>query len=201
MFAIIACIDANRGLGYRGELLFHLKSDLKFFKDTTLGHPVIMGRKTWASLPRKLPGRQNIVVSGHPGSIPPIHPKTTPRALKMPGNGLKTPISTEKAGQTSILQSRANPSTPVVPDQIITNFAEFLKKHENDPDLYYIIGGASIYEQALPYTSTLYLTEVAATRPADTFFPEFNPQDYTKTLIEKGSENGLDYTINKYDIV
>lgn len=63
MFSIIAAIGKNRELGKDGKLLFRLPEDLKFFKETTMGHKVLMGRKTWESLPKKLPGRENIVIS------------------------------------------------------------------------------------------------------------------------------------------
>lgn len=63
MFSLIACIGKNRELGKGGELIFHIKDDMKFFRDATKGHKVVMGRKTWESLPAKLPGRENIVVS------------------------------------------------------------------------------------------------------------------------------------------
>ena len=63
MFSLIACVGKNRELGKKGDLVFHLKEDMKFFKETTMGHKVVMGRKTWESLPAKLPGRENIVVS------------------------------------------------------------------------------------------------------------------------------------------
>ena len=63
MFSIIACIGKNRELGRQGKLIFHLKDDLNFFKDTTTDHPVVMGRKTWESLPSKLKNRKNIVIS------------------------------------------------------------------------------------------------------------------------------------------
>ncbi len=66
MFSLIAAIGKNRELGARGKLLFHIKDDLRFFKTTTMGHKIVMGRKTWDSLPGKLPGRENIVVSRHP---------------------------------------------------------------------------------------------------------------------------------------
>ena len=64
MFSIIAAIGKNRELGKNGKLVFHLKEDMAFFRETTTGHKVIMGRKTWESLPGKLPGRVNIVVTG-----------------------------------------------------------------------------------------------------------------------------------------
>lgn len=65
MISLIAAIGKNRELGKDGELIFRLPEDMKYFKKTTMGHPVLMGRKTWESLPRKLPGRKNIVVSRH----------------------------------------------------------------------------------------------------------------------------------------
>ena len=63
MFSIIAAIGENNELGKDGGLVFHIKEDMKFFKEKTLGHKVVMGSKTWESLPHKLPGRENIVVS------------------------------------------------------------------------------------------------------------------------------------------
>lgn len=65
MFSLIAAIGKNRELGRRGELLFRIPEDMKFFKDMTLRHKIVMGRKTWESLPGKLQGRENIVVSHH----------------------------------------------------------------------------------------------------------------------------------------
>ena len=68
MFSLVACIEKNRELGKEGKLIFHTKEDMKFFKETTMGHKIVMGRKTWESLPGKLSGRTNIVVSRHPVS-------------------------------------------------------------------------------------------------------------------------------------
>jgi dihydrofolate reductase len=60
---LVAAVAANGVIGARGKLPWHLPEDLKHFKALTLGHPVIMGRKTWESLGRPLPGRENIVVT------------------------------------------------------------------------------------------------------------------------------------------
>jgi len=60
---IVAAVGRNRGIGFQNRLPWHLPDDLKRFKALTLGSPVIMGRNTWLSLGRPLPGRQNIVVS------------------------------------------------------------------------------------------------------------------------------------------
>ena len=66
MLSLIAAIARNRVIGKDNQLLWHLPEDMKHFRDITRGHPVIMGRKTWESLPEKfrpLPGRHNIVIS------------------------------------------------------------------------------------------------------------------------------------------
>ena len=66
---LIAAVADNMAIGRNGDMPWHIAEDLKFFKRTTLGCPVIMGRKTWMSLPRRpLPGRRNIVLtrSGEP---------------------------------------------------------------------------------------------------------------------------------------
>ena len=50
-------------IGYNGDLIWHIKEDLKHFRNLTIGHPIIMGRKTRDSLPKALPGRTNIVIT------------------------------------------------------------------------------------------------------------------------------------------
>ncbi len=65
--SIIVAIAQNGAIGKNNDLLWHLGSDLKRFKKLTTGHPVVMGRRTWDSLPKKpLPGRQNIVMTNNP---------------------------------------------------------------------------------------------------------------------------------------
>lgn len=64
---IIAAIAANGVIGAQGVLPWRLPEDLRHFKALTLGHPVIMGRRTWDSLGRALPGRENIVITRRAG--------------------------------------------------------------------------------------------------------------------------------------
>lgn len=154
MFSIIAAIGKNRELGKNGDLIFHIKEDMKYFRDTTTDHKIVMGRKTWESLPGKLPNRKNIVISSHPV------------------NGA---------------------------DSTVHDIQEFITKHKDTPEEIFIIGGGSIYTEFLPYTATLYLTEVDASAPdADVFFPNFNNSDYTKTIVKKGKQDDLTYTFAKY---
>jgi dihydrofolate reductase len=68
---LVAAVAANGVIGKDGGLPWHLPEDLKHFKHLTLGHPVIMGRKTWESLGKALPGRENIVVTARPAYAAP----------------------------------------------------------------------------------------------------------------------------------
>lgn len=153
MFSIIAAIGKNRELGYKNQLVFHLQEDMQFFRETTDNHPVVMGRKTWESLPGKLKNRTNIVISRH----------------KVTGA-----------------------------DETISDIPSFIAAHQDTNEEYFIIGGGSIYAEFLPYAKNLYLTEVNATTNADTFFPDFNKENYSKEIIKSGTENGINYTIIKY---
>ncbi len=64
---LVAAVASNGVIGRDGRLPWHLPEDLRHFKRLTLGHPIIMGRRTWESLGRPLPGRENIVVTHRAG--------------------------------------------------------------------------------------------------------------------------------------
>lgn len=123
-FNIIAAMDLNHGIGYKGKLPWDIKGDLKFFKEITNTSPLIMGRKTWESLPVKpLPNRENIIIS---------------KDLKF--------NSLQKALDYCWLKKQ----TP------------------------FIIGGASIYEEAINHQNLnlLFLTLINGCYEADVFFPK-----------------------------
>jgi dihydrofolate reductase len=66
---LIVAMDQAQGIGKNNDLMWHLPADMKFFKETTLGHVVLMGRKNWESIPdrfRPLPGRENVVLTRNP---------------------------------------------------------------------------------------------------------------------------------------
>ena len=123
------------------------------FRMLTTGHTIIMGRKTFESLPNgALPNRRNIVIS-----------KTREQIA-----GCEVFGSLEEALET---------------------------RKEAAEDECFIIGGASIYEQALPFADKLYLTIVEKEpEHADTFFPEINPAEWEVTEKEMRNENGLPFT-------
>ena len=68
--SMIAAIGKDRELGYQNRLLWHLKEDMRFFRDQTLGHPIVMGRKTLESLPGLLSGRDHYVLSRQSLEVP-----------------------------------------------------------------------------------------------------------------------------------
>lgn len=151
--AIIACISQDRGLGKAGKLLWNLKPDMQFFRQTTLGHPVVMGGKTYRSIGQPLPGRENIVLTREP---------------EIPG-------------------------VRVFHDKIALD--EFL---EQIPGPKFIIGGAALYSDYLGRADTLYLTEVQATKPADVYFPEFQPSDFDREVLSQNEAGGIKFEIVKY---
>jgi len=127
---IIAAVAKNRAIGQAGKLIYWLPDDLKRFKSLTTGHTIIMGRKTFESLPKgALPNRRNIVLTRKGGTF---------------------------AGC-----------------DVYSSLEDALKHCSADEEVY-IIGGASIYKQALPVADRLCLTEVNdIPDEADAFFPEY----------------------------
>jgi dihydrofolate reductase len=92
--SLIAAVARNGAIGKNNELLFRLPEDMQHLKRTTMGHPVIMGRKTWDSLParfRPLPGRTNIVVTRNPHwqAEGAVVARSLEQALPLAGNAAK----------------------------------------------------------------------------------------------------------------
>lgn len=157
---IIASVGDNNELGRQGNLCWHIREDLHHFKALTTGHPVVMGRKTWESLPRRpLPGRTNIVISGSPAPE-----NIDPSVLWFPS--LKAALD----------------ALPIDREA-------------------FIIGGASIYAQALLLASRLELTRILASDPeADTFFPTVSPKEWELTEESETitSEEGIRFKYQTY---
>jgi dihydrofolate reductase len=66
---IIAAVASNQAIGFVGRMPWHLPAELQHFKETTMGKAIVMGRRTWESIGRALPGRQSIVVSRNSGYV------------------------------------------------------------------------------------------------------------------------------------
>ena len=151
--ALIAAKSENGVIGKDGDMPWHLSEDLKFFKRTTLGKPVVMGRKTYESIGKPLPGRPNLVVT---------------RNADWRADGVQVFGSLEAA---------LNIAKKLEPEEII------------------IGGGAQIYELALPYTDRMYLTQIHQSFEGDTFFPNFDTNDWQEVSRERRvSKNGLAFS-------
>lgn len=140
--SIIVAAATNGAIGYKNRLPWHIPEDLHRFKALTLGHSVIMGSHTFASLPHgALPGRRNIVVSR--------------KATTLPGC------------------------------EVFASLRAALEACNDEAEVF-IIGGASLYRQALPLAHHIYLTLVEALPDkADTFFPPIDEQQWRQTKKEK----------------
>ena len=130
--SLIAALARNRVIGRGNQLPWHLPEDLKRFKALTMGHPVLMGRKTFESIGRELPGRLNLVIS---------------RA------GLSLDDALKKA-------------------------------RESGTDEAFVIGGAQVYELALPKADRLLLTLIDRDVEGDTFFPAWDPAAWREVAAE-----------------
>ena len=132
---LVAAMARNRAIGLDGAMPWHLPRELKHFKAVTFGHPIVMGRKTWESIGRPLPGRQNIVVT---------------RNLEYRADGCDVVASLEAAVGVA------------------------------DGEEVMVIGGGELYRQALPHADRMVLTRVDCEPEADTWFPDWDPADWTE---------------------
>lgn len=127
---IIVARSRNGVIGKDGKLPWYLPEDLKFFKEKTMGFPVIMGRKTWESIGKPLKGRENIVLT-------------------------------------------TNPSYQVNGAIKVSSLEEALTLFTGD---IFIIGGATLYKQALPLANKVWITEIDKDFEGDATFEALNKE-------------------------
>lgn len=156
---IIVAIGQDYAIGREGGLAFYISDDLRHFRALTMGHPIIMGRRTFESLPKgALPGRRNIVIT---------------RNAEFAAANVETAPSLEAAIAMTA-----------------------------DAEQAFIIGGGSVYAQAMPIANTLEITHIEATDPqADTYFPVIDPQQWelvSETEPTADSRSGLTYRFATY---
>ena len=138
--SIVAAMGLNGVIGDAGNLPWRLPADMKHFKATTMGKPIIMGRKTFDSIGKPLPGRENIVVS---------------RNADFRAAGCKVVGSLMEAIEVTLMAEEAM-----------------------------VIGGAVIYERALPLTKRIYLTRVYSMFKGDAYFPDLTVGNWKQTSRE-----------------
>lgn len=155
MNAIVA-VDEAWAIGRDGGLLCHLSADLKRFKALTMGHPVILGRKTLATFPgsRPLPGRRNLILS-------------------------------------------RDPSLRVEGAEVYHDLESLLAQATEDS---FVIGGQSVYSALLGRVSTVYVTKILRSFPADVWFPNLDADPAWAVAETSGpmEENGISFQYVTY---
>lgn len=154
LVSLIAAVSENGVIGNNNKLPWHLPADLRFFKNTTLGHPIIMGRKNFESIGKALPGRTNIVLTK----------------------------SANFAAECTVLAHS------------LSQAFEIAKGSETDEC--FVIGGAEIYKQALPFCKKLYITRVHGVFEGNVYMPEFE-QKFRRVSCEKNFKD--DRNLYDYD--
>lgn len=153
MLSLLVAMDKNRVIGKNNDLPWRLPADLAYFKKVTLGHPIIMGRKTHESIGRVLPGRQNIILTRNE--------------------------TYEAEGCT-----------------IIHHIDEIKELGAKNKEELFVIGGAEIFQEVLPFADKLYITFIEEEFEGDTYFPEINEAEWQEIAREKGprdDKNPYDY--------
>lgn len=156
LLCLIAAMDRNRLIGVRGERMpWHLPEDLKHFRRSTIGRPVIMGRRTYASIGRPLPGRLNIVLTR--GSA----------VAELPGQ-VVTAASLDDARRLAEAWLAAQPPSAATPV----------------PNEVFVIGGAEVYAQAIDLADRLVITEIDAVYDGDNHFPDYRGRGWMEVSRE-----------------
>jgi dihydrofolate reductase len=162
-FKAIAAMSLNRVIGADGKIPWHLPEDFKWFKKTTMGNMIVMGRKTFEGLGRPLPNRQNMILTRHPQRLIKKHPEIFGQYHEWRGGKYL-----KQAYQFRFSKLGEKLET----EMLIFNSLDKLDPAEFLNDIF-ICGGAQIYEQALPRCSDLYLTLVKREVEGDAVFPPF----------------------------
>lgn len=144
MISLIVAMDQNRVIGKNNKLPWHLPADLQYFKKVTMGHPIVMGRKTFESIGRVLPGRENVIVT---------------RNQEFKAEGCV----------------------------VLHDIAQIKMFADNHDEEVFVIGGAEIFKEILPFTDRLYITEIHETFEGDTFFPEIDENEWDEISSNPGS--------------
>lgn len=166
---LIAAVARNRVIGLNNQLPWHLPEDLKHFRALTRGHAVVMGRKTWESLPaafRPLPGRRNMVLT-----------RQTALSADPAFAGAELCASLDQACERLAATSGGQVGGLAV----------------------YVIGGVDIYRQSLALADRLEITEVDLLPAGDAWFPEIDPLVWEETAREPGvSAEGCQFAFVSY---
>jgi len=165
-------MDRNKLIGSQGGMPWHLPSEMQYFKKITMGKPLVMGRKTFESIGRPLPGRTSIVVTRN--SSWPDDVDMRAKLEEFLENGqLKVAETLEQAIDIAKSLPAAEPSAKAEEPEIA------------------IIGGAAICELAMPIVERLYLTVIDAEFEGDTWLSSFSRDDWELVSETQQSVDGF----------
>ena len=180
MICMVMAMDRNRLIGKDGGLPWHLPSELQYFKSVTMGKPIVMGRNTFESIGRLLPGRCNIVVTrqGHQWGD------------EWQQQGVKVAEGIEQALEIAAA-SLASDST-----MVDANNTTAVHAGADHPEIA-VIGGASLCRDAMPSTEKLYLTVIDHSFEGDTWFDSYDPEEWQLQSSRRDEVDGysLDYQV------
>ncbi len=183
----IAAMAENNVIGKDGGMPWHLPEDLKHFKRTTIGKPILMGRKSYESLGKPLPGRANIVISRSYKDLPSNAPSEIHQGMEAVAHKVEP-------------QNEDGPFLYASIEDGIEAAREMVE--EQGLDDIFITGGGEIYKQTLPVIDRLYITLIHREYEGDTYFPEFDWEDWSIISEEKhdgSSDDGPAFTFFTLD--
>lgn len=187
---IIAAVADNGAIGKDNDLLWHIAEDMKYFRRTTTGNPVVMGFRTFLSIGRPLPKRVNIVISTRSWADVPegvIVARSLEEAYSL----------VEKAAKSKVNDAAVDVE---VSEKKVAGSAD--GGRETEPGRIFIMGGGETYRKALPTADKLYITHVhTAIEDADTFFPVIDPVIWmveSETPSATDPETGYTYEFKVY---
>ncbi len=152
LISLVVAVAENGVIGCQGDLPWRLSGDLGRFKRLTTGHALLMGRKTYESIGRPLPGRVSIVLSRDP-------------SFQVPDERVLVAASLQEA-------IALVPTAAAVAAQSKLTLSQ---------DELFVVGGAEIYRQAIPLANRLYRTLVHATPEGDAHLPEIDLTDWQRS--------------------
>lgn len=187
---IIAAVADNGAIGKDNDLLWHIAEDMKYFRRTTTGNPVLMGYRTFLSIGgRPLPKRDNIVISSRQWN-------DVPQGVKVVGSLEEAYSLVEEAVGC---RDGASCETSAVKMGVKGEKGAAVDGEECK---IFIIGGGETYRRALPTADKLYITHVhTVIEDADTFFPVIDPAIWvveSATSAATDPETGFSYEFKVY---
>ena len=174
MTALIAAYTPERVIGYKGRIPWYIEGEQRRFRELTSGNIVIMGRRTFDEIKKKLggplPGRITILVS-------------------------TTTVENERENELYIAHSFEQ-AMSLAEKLSLQSQDDYTNRHGSLKNIY-IAGGASLYRKAVDIVETMYITELDISVEGDTFFPEFDESLFDK-IIEEYHPGDTPYTYVTY---